>query len=216
MNALVVLLIPAAVLALVVRTFLLHPFDTPSGSMSPALIAGDKFFALKSAYGYSRYSFPFGGLSFNGRIFSAQPAYGDIVVFRQPADPSTDYVKRVVGLPGDRIQMKAGRLSINGQPVPREQLSDQPESHLCDADPPRPVKRWREQLPNGVTHETLDCFDNGYYDNTREYVVPAGHYFVMGDNRDNSADSRVPQVGYVPHDYLVGRVAFIYARAGGE
>src|SRR5262245_13758713 len=115
MNVLVVILIPAAVLALLVRTLMFQPFNSPSNSMAPTLVVGDQYFVSKTAYGYSRYSFPFGLVRFSGRVFGAKPAYGDVVVFRLPKDTSTDYIKRVVGLPGDRIQMKAGRLHINGR-----------------------------------------------------------------------------------------------------
>jgi signal peptidase I len=217
MNVLVVMLIPAAVLALLVRTFMFQPFSTPANSMAPTLVVGDHFFVSKTAYGYSRYSFPFGLVQFSGRVFGVKPAYGDIVVFRLPKDQSTDYVKRVVGLPGDRIQMKAGQLTINGRPVPRERLSDFSGMDVCGAGPTKPMKRWRERLPNGVTHETLDCVDNGFYDNTHEYVVPAGHYFMMGDNRDNSSDSRaMSQVGYIPYENLVGRFAVKYVQGTGE
>jgi len=217
MNVLVVMLIPAAVLALLVRTFMFQPFSTPANSMAPTLVVGDHFFVSKTAYGYSRYSFPFGLAQFSGRVFGVKPAYGDIVVFRLPKDQSTDYVKRVVGLPGDRIQMKAGHLHINGQPVARERVSDLSGLDVCGAGSTRPMKRWSERLPNGVTHETLDCVDNGFYDNTHEYVVPAGHYFMMGDNRDNSSDSRaMSQVGYIPYENLVGRFAVKYVQGTGE
>ena len=217
MNVLVVILIPAAIIALVVRTFMFQPFNSPSTSMAPTLVVGDQYFVSKTAYGYSRYSFPFGLVQFSGRVFGAKPAYGDVVVFRLPKDPSTDYIKRVVGLPGDRIQMKAGQLTINGQPVARERMPDLSGMDVCGGARSKPVKRWRERLPNGVTHETLDCVDNGFYDNTPEYVVPAGHYFMMGDNRDNSNDSRVlSQVGYIPYENLVGRFAVKYASGTGE
>ena len=211
MAALVVLVIPMTILVLLVRTFALHPFDTPSTSMTPPLRLGDQFFVAKYAYGYSRYSLPFSPRVFSGRIFGGQPAYGDVVVFRLPQDPDTDYVKRVVGLPGDRIQMKAGVLHINGRAVKRE-----PGADLTDDDKEAcnglstDGKRWRERLPNGVTYETLDCVANGFYDTTAEYQVPAGHTFMMGDNRDSSSDSRSAKVGYIPHEYLIGRFAFTY------
>src|SRR5688572_14576279 len=207
MNVLVVLLIPLAAIVLMVRMFLFQPFDTPSSSMAPTLIVGDKFFVSKFAYGYSNHSIPTSPPLFSGRIFGAQPAYGDVVVFRLK-DGVTDYVKRVVGLPGDRIQMRNGLLHINGRPVAREQVFS---GDACGPGA-TPGKRWRERLPNGVTHETLDCVDNGFYDNTPEYRVPAGHFFMMGDNRDNSSDSRVlSSVGYVPYENLIGRFAGIYS-----
>jgi len=214
-NILVVLMIPLGVIALLIRTFLFHPFDTPSSSMAPTLVIGDEFFVAKFAYGYSRYSFPFSPPLFSGRVLGAQPAYGDVVVFRLPKDTSTDYVKRVVGLPGDRVQMKSGQLFINGKAVEREQVLD--DDAACGANAAPAAKRWRERLPNGVTHETLDCIENGYYDSTPEYRVPAGHYFMLGDNRDNSTDSRVMSgVGFVPYENLIGRFAFKHIDGDGE
>jgi signal peptidase I len=218
MNVMVVLLIPLAVLALCVRTFLLHPFSTPSGSMAPTLVVGDEFLVAKFAYGYSRFSFPLSPDLFSGRILGSQPAYGDIVAFRLPKDPATDYIKRVVGLPGDRVQMKVGQLHINGQPVPREPMTDlSTADDVCGGDPARSVRRWRERLPNGVSHETLDCVDGSVYDNTREYVVPAGHYFMVGDNRDNSTDSRaLSLIGYIPYENLIGRFVIKYGQGSRE
>jgi signal peptidase I len=152
---------------------------------------------------------PFSPPLFSGRIFGSDPLRGDVVVFRLPKDSSTDYVKRVVGLPGDRIQMKGGELYINDTKMQHERLPDYPGDDLC-AD--RPVaKRWRETLPNGVSYQTLDCLDNGFYDNTNVYTVPQGHLFVLGDNRDNSTDSRVlTTVGYIPLENVIGRVGMIF------
>ena len=215
MNVLIVLFLPLTAITLFIHVFLFQPFDTPSGSMSPTLVVGDKFFVAKYAYGYSHFSIPFSPPLFSGRIFGSPPAYGDVVVFRLPKDTSTDYIKRLVGMPGDRIQMKAGLLHINGKPVARERIADfvDPNQDACSPGNSRGTKRWRERLPNGVRYETLDCVDSGFYDNTAEYQVPAGHYFMMGDNRDNSTDSRVlSQVGYVPFENLVGRFAVVYVR----
>ncbi len=199
----------ALIIALVIRTFLFQPFNIPSGSMKETLLVGDYLFVSKYSYGYSKYSFPYSPPLFNGRIFGSPPAQGDVVVFRLPKDDSTDYIKRVIGLPGDRIQMINGLLHINGVPVKRERIDDYIETE--ESDRAIRVKRWRETLPNGVSYTTLDLQDNGFYDNTQEYVVPAGHYFMMGDNRDNSTDSRVlSQVGYVPFSHLIGRAQIIF------
>jgi len=198
-------------LALFIRTFLFQSFSLPSNSMTPTLLAGDYMFATKYAYGYSRYSFPFSPPLFSGRVLSAMPARGDVIVFRLPKDTSVDYIKRVVGLPGDRIQMKEGLLYINDAPVQRERLSDFIGEDPCGPEATARVKRWKETLPNGVSYETLDCVDNGFYDNTNIYAVPPGHIFVLGDNRDNSSDSRVlSAVGYVPLENVVGRAGLVY------
>jgi len=206
-------IVHALIIALVIRTFLFQPFNIPSGSMKETLLVGDYLFVSKYSYGYSQYSFPLSPPLFTGRIFGSQPDRGDVVVFRLPKDDSTDYIKRVIGLPGDRIQMINGLLHINGQPVKRERIEDFIETE--ESDRAIRVKRWRETLPNGVSYTTLDLQDNGFYDNTQEYVVPPGHYFMMGDNRDNSTDSRVlSQVGYVPFSHLIGRAQIIFFSVG--
>jgi len=215
---LVILLVPLGIALLLspllIRTFLYQPFNIPSGALKPTLLIGDYIFVSKYSYGYNRYSFPFSPplALISERIFASEPERGDLVVFRLPKDPSTDYVKRVVGLPGERIQMINGLLHINGTPVKRERIED-----FIDTEDGRQVRirQWRETLPNGVSHSTLDLMDDGFYDNTKEYRVPAGHYFMLGDNRDNSADSRVEsQVGYVPAENLIGRVQVIFWSIG--
>ena len=205
------IVIQALVLALIVRTFLFQPFNIPSGSMKSTLLVGDYLFVSKYAYGYSRYSFPFGLHLFDGRVWAAMPQRGDIVVFKLPRDDSTDYIKRVIGFPGDRIQMIDGVLNINGQPVKRERVDDYVTTDEFGAE--TRVARYKETLPNGVSYLTLDLDPNGFEDNTPVYEVPPNHFFMMGDNRDNSTDSRVQGpggVGYVPFENLVGRAEIIF------
>jgi signal peptidase I len=178
--------------------------------MMPTLLEGDYLFVSKFSYGYSRFSLPFAPAVWSGRILATDPQLGDVVVFALPKDNSTTYIKRVIGLPGDRIQMKEGLLHINGKAVARERLPDYTGDQSCGSSV-KTVKHWRETLPNGVSHETLDCVDNGFYDNTVEYKVPPGHIFGMGDNRDNSTDSRVlSAVGYIPLENVFGRAQMIY------
>jgi signal peptidase I len=204
-------------LPILIRTFLFQPFNLPSGSMVPTLLVGDYVFVSKYAYGYSRYTWPFASAPFPGRIWGSEPARGDIVAFLSPKDNTTVFMKRVVGLPGDRVQMIAGLLHINGAPVAHERLADFIGEEPCGKAASASTKRWRETLPNGVGHETLDCLDNGFYDNTSVYTVPAGHFFMLGDNRDNSTDSRVlSAIGYVPLENIIGRAGMIYFSVGRE
>jgi signal peptidase I len=194
----------------VVRTFAYQPFSIPSGSMEHTLLVGDYLFVSKFSYGYSRHSFPFSIAPFEGRIWGEAPERGDIAVFKLPADPTKDYIKRVIGLPGDRVQMRAGQLFINGAAVPRERTGVFQEQDPLGRDVGMEI--WRETLPNGISYDTLDIDPNGSGDNTPEFVVPEGHYFMVGDNRDNSADSRVPGsgVGFVPYENFVGRAEVIF------
>ena len=205
--------IQALILAGLIRTVLVQPFTIPSGSMMPTLLVGDYIFVNKFAYGYSKYSLPFSPDLFSGRIFGSDPKRGDIVVFRFPPNPSVDYIKRCVGLPGDHIQVKDGVLYVNGTAVPK--VADGSFTSDYAKDPGQNIPVFRETLDNGVTYDTLDESPDTLGDNTREFIVPAGHYFMMGDNRDNSADSRF-DVGYVPAENLVGRASFIFFSLGND
>ncbi|KQT88283.1 signal peptidase I [Aurantimonas sp. Leaf443] len=195
--------VQALLLALVIRTVLFQPFSIPSGSMMPTLLVGDYLFVSKWSYGFSKYSIPFSPPIFDGRILASDPTRGDIVVFRKPNEVEVDYIKRLVGLPGDRVQMRGGVLSINGVAVPREAAG------TFEAEDGTQVPQFRETLPNGVSYLTLDLATDSAGDNTREFVVPPGHYFMMGDNRDNSLDSRF-DVGFVPFENLVGKAQVIF------
>ena len=184
-------IIQALLIAVVVRTFLFQPFNIPSGSMIPTLLVGDYLFVSKYAYGYSKHSFPFSPDLFNGRILATPPKRGDVVVFKLPRDGQTDYIKRVIGLPGDKIQMKEGRLFINGEMVPREPYREVPHRR------PIPVRKPRFQLTSKRCRAASSTQLSKYRatraitDNTGVYDVPPDNYFMMGDNRDNSTDSRV-------------------------
>ena len=206
----------AAAIALLIRSFAFEPFNIPSGSLLPTLQIGDYLFVEKYAYGYSKYSFPFDLINFDGRIFGAQPKRGDIAVFRQPKKTGIDYIKRIIGLPGDQIQVKEGILYINGQAVQRQKVDDYVD------DSGERLTQYIETLPNGVQHHILERSDDAPLDNTGVYVVPPEHYFGMGDNRDNSQDSRVlgsgggpAPVGYIPAGNLVGRAEFIFFSMNG-
>lgn len=208
-------IIYALLVALFIRAFLFQPFNIPSESMLPTLLVGDYLFVEKYAYGYSKHSFPFSPPIFSGRIFGSDPARGDVVVFKLPEDNRTDYIKRVIGMPGDTVQVTHGILILNGNPVPRVRVQD-----FVDIDPygnERRVPQYRETLPDGKSYLTLDLIDDGPEDNTDVYKVPPEHYFMMGDNRDNSQDSRVlSAVGYVPAENLVGKAELIFFSANGE
>jgi signal peptidase I len=201
-------LIYAVLIAMVFRTVLVEPFNIPSGSMVPTLLIGDYLFVTKYSYGYSRYSLPFSPALWDGRIFASEPKRGDVVVFRLPKDDKTDYIKRIVGLPGDSIRVTNGILYINDQPVKREPVQD-----YIYRDSGRPVHAYQyyETLPGGKRHLINEQSDNERMDNTQVYIVPPGKYFAMGDNRDNSQDSRYQdEVGFVPFENLVGRAEFIF------
>lgn len=206
----------AVAIALVLRIVIFQPFNIPSGSMKPNLLVGDFLVVSKPTFGYSRASlvYPLTRLPVEGRIFSGAPDRGDVVVFKNKKDGNKDYIKRVVGLPGDTIQMIGGRLHINGQAVPKEYIGNVGAS--CG---PRsgPAPAYRETLDNGVSYIVQECAgDNGALDNSGPYQVPTGYFFMMGDNRDQSQDSRViSAVGYVPQDDIVGRAERLFFSVDG-
>lgn len=205
----------AILLALIIRTFFWEPFNIPSGSMRPTLQIGDYLFVSKPAYGYSQYSFPFGLAPIDGRIGPGDsPKRGDVVVFKLPNNTSIDYIKRIVGMPGDTVQVIEGELYINRRKVPREPVG---LKKIQKDNETTSIMEYTQTLPGGVTHSIYEESDDRILDNTPEYVVPKRHYFVMGDNRDNSQDSRVLDlVGYVPVENIVGRASFIFFSTNGH
>lgn len=200
-------LVYAILIAILIRTFLFEPFKIPSGSMYPTLYVGDYLFVSKYTYGYSKHSMPFSLPLFDGRIWADEPQRGDVVVFKFPQDNRTDYIKRIIGLPGDKVKLENGRLYINGQKVDREEMDD-----FVIRDKAGNAERYRqytETLPEGFTHTILEVSDHEKEDNVPELTVPQGSYFVMGDNRDRSDDSRV-NVGFVPFENLVGKARVLF------
>ena len=198
----------AILLALLIRSFLYEPFRIPSGSMYPTLRVGDYLFVSKFSYGYSRFSFPGGFPFFGGRIWYSEPKRGDVVVFRFPKNTKIDYIKRIIGLPGDKIQVKEGRLYINDEPIEREQKG----RYIVDeyVKMPEYYQMYEETLPNGIKHNILEISDHErIVDNTEVFEVPEGSFFVMGDNRDRSDDSRI-SVGFVPKENLIGKARFLF------
>jgi len=198
----------AVLIAVLIRSFLFEPFRIPSGSMYPTLEVGDYLFVSKYTYGYSRHSFPASLIPFEGRIWQSEPQRGDIAVFKFPGDNKTDFIKRIVGLPGDTVQVRRGRLFINDKEVARQETG----KYIIDEFVIRPEEytEYEETLPNGLKHQILEVSDfEPQIDNTTKVTVPEGHVFVMGDNRDRSDDSRV-RVGFVPYENLIGKARFLF------
>ena len=195
----------AGLIAISFRSVIAEPFNIPSGSMIPTLLVGDYLFVSKFSYGYSRHSFPFSAAPISNRVMASTPERGDVAVFRLPSNVSVDYIKRVVGLPGDRIQVKRGILHINGQAVERRLVGN---GNITSGQSSLVTQRYEEVFPDGHRHIIQEVSDNQVFDNTPEFTVPDGHYFMMGDNRDNSSDSRV--WGQVPERDIVGKAVAIW------
>jgi len=201
-------LLIALFIAIIIRSLLFQPFYIPSSSMEPTLLVGDRIFVSKYTYGYSKHSFPFSPPILNKRIFSSQPKYGDLIVFKTPSDNRTDFIKRLVGLPGDKIQIKNGDLLINQEKVEKEEMLNDFEIK-CGGEN-IDVKLFNEILPNNIKH-TVVYNKIGSMVNSDLYIVPEDHYFLLGDNRDCSRDSRfLSSVGYVHKDNLVGKARLIF------
>ena len=203
----------AGLIAISFRSVIAEPFNIPSGSMIPTLLVGDYLFVSKFSYGYSRHSFPFSAAPISNRVMASTPERGDVAVFRLPSNVSVDYIKRVVGLPGDRIQVKRGILHINGQAVERRLVGD---GNITSGQTSLVTQRYEEVFPDGHRHIIQEVSDNQIFDNTPEFTVPDGHYFMMGDNRDNSRDSRSSSVGFVPFENFIGRAEFLFFSHGGD
>ena len=205
----------AVFIALVIRSVFFEPFHIPSSSMKPTLLVGDYLFVNKPSYGYSRFSFPFGIAPIDQRIWAKAPLRGDVVVFARPGQTGTDYIKRVIGLPGDIIQVRNGRLYINNEMVERERVGE--VEIVDDRGRKQIMTEYIETLPGGTVHSIYEVSDREILDNTDIYTVPQDHYFMMGDNRDNSQDSRVASVvGPVPFENIIGRADFLFYSTNGS
>ena len=204
----------AVLIAMVIRSFLFAPFSIPSSSMYPTLLVGDFLFVSKYSYGFSKHSLPWSVPLIPGRIFESVPERGDVIVFKVPKDNTTDYIKRLIGLPGDTIQMKEGRLYINSKIVPRKRIEDYV---IRERDGVERFAQYIEILPNGKEHLIIEIDDvHMNSDETKEFKVPEGYYFFMGDNRDNSYDSRFSDVGFVPKENLVGKARRLFLSYDSE
>ena len=198
----------ALIIAILIRSIIIQPFYIPSSSMEPNLLVGDRLFVSKYSFGYSKHSFPFSPPIFKGRILSKQPKRGDVVVFKTPVDNRTDYIKRLIGLPGDKVQFIDGSLYLNNNEILKTRISST-DIVYCGNDT-IPVYTFEEKLPNGIKYNAV-YRKNYSFQNSNEFIIPSKHYFFLGDNRDCSKDSRfLSSVGYVHENNLVGKAQFIF------
>jgi signal peptidase I len=198
----------AGVIAIIIRSLFIQPFYIPSSSMEPTLLIGDRLFVTKYSYGYSKHSFPFSPPIFKGRLYSIKPKTGDVIVFKTPSDNRTDYIKRLIGLPGDKIQFIDGSLYINNNQIFKSIISKS-DIIYCGKETIN-VNTVKEKLPNGKVHSSV-YLKNYSFKNSDLFIIPNKHYFFLGDNRDCSKDSRyLTSVGYVHEDNLVGKAQFIF------
>ncbi len=200
-------LLIAGSIAIFFRSIFFEPFNIPSGSMIPTLLVGDYLFVSKYSYGYSKYSFPFGLLPIKDRVLYKTPQRGDVIVFRKPGNETIDYIKRLVALPGDTVQVKGGILYINSKKAKRIKTNIGIMKNVLGEEK---VTQYDEVFEGSKNHKIIEASDNDLFDNTGLYKVPAKHFFFMGDNRDNSIDSRTPEVGFVPMRNLIGKAEIIF------
>ena len=198
----------ALIIAIIIRSLIIQPFYIPSSSMEPNLLVGDRIFVTKYSYGYSKHSFPFSPPFFKGRLISSEPKRGDVVVFKTPADNRTDYIKRLIGLPGDSVQFVESNLYLNNSEILKSRIS-QNDKIFCGKNEIE-VFTFEEILPNGKKYISVYLKDYSFQ-NSDPFIIPKDHYFFLGDNRDCSRDSRfLTSVGYVHKDNLVGKAQFIF------
>ena len=207
-------LVIAGSIAIFFRSIFFEPFNIPSGSMIPTLLVGDYLFVSKYSYGYSRYSFPFGVVPISNRVLEETPKRGDVIVFRKPGDETIDYIKRLVGLPNDTVQVKKGVLFINSKEIKRIKTNIGIMKNNFGNE--KVFTQYEEIFDNKNIHQIIESSDNDPFDDTIEFKVPEGHFFFMGDNRDNSRDSRTPEVGFVPQKNLIGKAQIIFFSHNGS
>ena len=201
-------LLIAGSIAIFFRSIFFEPFNIPSGSMIPTLLVGDYLFVSKYSYGYSKYSFPFGVVPISDRVLEKSPKRGDVIVFRKPGDETIDYIKRLVALPNDTVQVKNGILYVNQNMVKRTKSNIGVMRNIYGDE--KTFTQFKETFDGIKFHEIIEASDKDLFDDTIEFKVPEDHYFFMGDNRDNSRDSRTPEVGFVPKKNLIGKAQIIF------